>query len=77
MCRSWQLHHAIEYGTAKEEVHAELGEIVAGRESGSTSEEEIIILDPTETALQDVAAAAAVCQKALRLGAGKAFDFFE
>ena len=71
-----ELHHAIKQGMSKEDVHAELGEIVAGRKPGRTSKEEIIIFDSTGTALQDVAAAAAVYQKALRLREGHAFDFF-
>src|SRR5262249_26517938 len=55
------LHHAISAGLMRlEDVHAELGEIVAGRKPGRTSREEITIFDSTGAALQDVAAAAAV-----------------
>jgi alanine dehydrogenase len=64
------LHHAIAAGVmGKSDVHAELGAIVTGRTPGRTSTEEIIIFDSTGTALQDVAAAAVVYEKAL--GAGK------
>ena len=64
------LHHAIAAGVmSKSDVYAELGAIVAGRTPGRTSAEEIIIFDSTGTALQDVAAAAVVYEKAL--GAGK------
>jgi alanine dehydrogenase len=71
-----ELHHAIKLGMRKEDVYAELGEIVSGKKPGRTSEEEIIVFDSTGTALQDVAAAAAVYQKSLQLGEGRAFDFF-
>ena len=46
------------------DVHAELGEVVAGRKPGRTSTDEVIIFDSTGTALQDVAAAAVVYEKA-------------
>lgn len=65
------LHHAIEAGVMREsDVYAELGEIVAGRIPGRTSDEEIIIFDSTGTALQDVAAASIVYEKALGAGVG-------
>jgi alanine dehydrogenase len=72
-----ELHHALGKGMRREDVHAELGEIIAGKKTGRTSEKEIIIFDATGTALQDVAAAAAVYQKAVLHGAGQTFDFFE
>jgi len=54
----------------KSDVYAELGAIVAGRTPGRTSTEEIIIFDSTGTALQDVAAASVVYEKALATGKG-------
>ena len=63
------LHHAIAAGLMKKsDVYAELGEIAAGRKPGRTSEEEIIIFDSTGMALQDVAAAALVYEKAIASG---------
>jgi ornithine cyclodeaminase/alanine dehydrogenase-like protein (mu-crystallin family) len=60
------LHHAIEAGVlTRDSVHAELGEIVAGRKPGRTSADEITIFDSTGMALQDVAAAAVVYERAL------------
>ncbi|HVG30727.1 MAG TPA: ornithine cyclodeaminase family protein [Pyrinomonadaceae bacterium] len=60
------LHHAIEARVvSRADAHAELGEIVAGRKAGRTSPEEITIFDSTGTALQDVAAAAIVYEKAV------------
>lgn len=65
------LHHALENGAVKREnVHAELHEVVAGRKPGRRSPEEIIVFDSTGTALQDVAAAAAVYEAASQRGTG-------
>jgi alanine dehydrogenase len=65
------LHHAIMEGVMKKsDVYAEVGELVAGRKPGRTSSEEIIIFDSTGTALQDVAAASMVYEKAFRAGIG-------
>ena len=67
------LHHAISAGTLSlSRVHAELGEIVAGRRASRTSQEEIIVFDSTGMALQDVAAAAAVYEAAVHTGRGTA-----
>ena len=60
------LQHAIETGAmTSSDVHAELGDVVAGRAAGRRSDDEIIVFDSTGTALQDVAAAALVYRKAL------------
>ena len=60
------LHHAITAGVmGKSDVYAELGAVVTGKTPGRSSTEEIIIFDSTGTALQDVAAASIVYQKAL------------
>ena len=70
------LHHALVAGVmSRAEVHAELGEIIAGRKPGRTSDDEIIIFDSTGTALQDVAAAAAVYSRAIKRGEGTFFSF--
>ena len=72
------LHHALAAGVmGKSDVHAELGAIVAGRTPGRTSDEEVIIFDSTGTALQDVAAASIVYEKALRAGRGFRLDLAE
>jgi alanine dehydrogenase len=69
------LHHAIEAGVMKKaDVYAELGAVVVGRSPGRTSDEEIIIFDSTGTALQDVAAARVVYEKALAAGVGYRLD---
>jgi alanine dehydrogenase len=70
------LHHALAAGAmTRSGVHAELGQIIAGLKSGRTSEEEIIVFDSSGTALQDVAAAAAVYRRALKDGEGTRFSF--
>ena len=70
------LHHALRAGLVDtQDVHAELGDVVCGRKVGRTSEEEIVVFDSTGMALQDVAAAALVYEKAVTEKAGLAMDF--
>ena len=65
------LHHALDAGFVKRsDVHAELGEVVAGRKPGRTSKDEIIVFDSTGMALQDVAAAAEAYENAVDAGRG-------
>ncbi len=72
-----ELHHAIKEGVAKiGDVYAELGEIIAGGKSGRISTDEIIILDTTGTAIQDVAAAAIIYERAKSVGAGYSYNLF-
>jgi ornithine cyclodeaminase/alanine dehydrogenase-like protein (mu-crystallin family) len=54
------------------DVHAELADIVVGRRRGRATDEEIIVFDSTGTALQDVAAATLVYDRAVAAGAGTA-----
>ncbi len=71
-----ELHHALTAGlVTADDVHAELGDVVAGRKPGRTSDDEIIIFDATGTALQDAAGAAAAYERALEAGKGTYFDF--
>jgi ornithine cyclodeaminase/alanine dehydrogenase-like protein (mu-crystallin family) len=70
------LHHALDAGfVTRANVHAELGEIVAGKKPGRESREEVTIFDSTGMALQDVAAAAVLYEKAQRDGSGVRLDF--
>jgi alanine dehydrogenase len=63
------LHHALDAGVVqRSDAYAELGEIVGGKKPGRTSPDEITIFDSTGMALQDVAAAVAVYEKAIRSG---------
>jgi ornithine cyclodeaminase/alanine dehydrogenase-like protein (mu-crystallin family) len=65
------LHHAVAAGAMREsDVHAELAEVLAGRRRGRENADEITVFDSTGTALQDVAAAALVHERAVAEGAG-------
>jgi len=65
------LHHALSAGVVKaEQVHGELGDIVARRKPGRESAEEVIVFDSTGMALQDVAATALTYEKAIRKKVG-------
>src|SRR5579872_173389 len=70
------LHHALNAGLmVKEDVHAELGEVVAGKKPGRESDAEIIVFDSTGMALQDVADAVCVYEKAQEQGSGVRLSF--
>jgi alanine dehydrogenase len=63
-CTIGDLHHAIAEGLMRREnVYAELSEIVAGKKPGRTNDEEITIFDSTGIALEDAVAAIAVYDK--------------
>jgi alanine dehydrogenase len=65
------LHHALTAGTMqRSQVHATLGEVIAGIRPGRRFPDEIVIFDSTGTALQDVAAARLVYERAVRDGVG-------
>jgi alanine dehydrogenase len=73
-----ELHHALDAGlVTSDQVHAELGEVVAGVKRVRASAEETIVFDSTGMALQDVVAAAAVYERAVRLGRGTLLNFAE
>ena len=65
------LHHAIDAGlVTSADVHAELGDLVIGRKPGRTNPEEITVFDSTGVAIQDVASAAWVYQRAIARNVG-------
>jgi ornithine cyclodeaminase/alanine dehydrogenase-like protein (mu-crystallin family) len=69
------LHHAIAAGLMRrEDVRAELADVVSARKPGRLSPDEIVVFDSTGTALEDVAAAALVYQGARSSGAGITVD---
>ncbi|HLN98328.1 MAG TPA: ornithine cyclodeaminase family protein [Pyrinomonadaceae bacterium] len=71
-----ELHHGLDAGVVTaNDVHGELGEVIAGLKPGRTSAEEIIVFDSTGMALQDVVTAAAVYEKAVSEGAGTQINF--
>lgn len=72
-----ELHHAVAAGLMDgNDVHAELGAIIAGQRPGRIKDDEITVFDPTGTGLQDAASAAAVYERAIAGGMGTVFNFF-
>ncbi|HEX6891528.1 MAG TPA: ornithine cyclodeaminase family protein [Chryseolinea sp.] len=70
------LHHALKKGkVSMSHIHAELGEVITGSKKGRTNNEEVIVFDSTGMALQDVAAAAIVYERALKDNIGLTLDF--
>jgi ornithine cyclodeaminase/alanine dehydrogenase-like protein (mu-crystallin family) len=59
---------------APERVHAELGELVAGKRSGRATAEQITLYKSVGVAVQDAAAAAMVLEAARREGVGRAIE---
>jgi alanine dehydrogenase len=73
-----ELQHPLKAGLVTADgVHAELGEIIAGRKRGRTRDEQVIVYDATGTALQDVVAAAEVYRRAVEAGVGTVVDLAE
>ena len=64
-------------GVRPEDVHAELGELVAGRKPGRSSRDEITLYKSVGVAVQDVAAAALVLAAAKGRSMGLAIDLEE
>ena len=70
------LHHAIAAGTmTAADVRAELAHVVSGSARWSRSDRDVVVFDSTGTALEDVAAAAMVYERAVDRGLGTRFDF--
>ena len=67
--RMGDLHHALHAGAMRvEEVRGDLADLVSGKVLGRTDAAEVTIFDSTGTALEDVAAAALVYERALSAG---------
>ncbi|KXB02786.1 alanine dehydrogenase, partial [candidate division MSBL1 archaeon SCGC-AAA261G05] len=72
---SGEINVPLSEGKLKEEnIYADIGEVVVGEKEGRTSDEEITIFDSTGLAVQDVATAWGVYQKALDGGLGREVD---
>ncbi len=61
---------------SENDIHAQLGEVIAGLKPGRTSEEEITIFDSTGLAIQDVATAHLVYERAISQGLGRQVRIF-
>lgn len=76
VCTIGDTRQAIAQGAMRrEDVYAELGEIVAGKQTGRTTDNEIFIFDSTGVAIEDAVAAVTVYKKASAEGIGKYFKF--
>jgi alanine dehydrogenase len=70
------LRHAIAAGTmTRADVHAELGELVAGVKPGRTRADDVFVFDSTGMALQDVTCAALAYERAVERQVGLEVDF--
>jgi alanine dehydrogenase len=69
------LNHALRAGAmSKDQVHAELADLAAGRKLGRMIEEELVVFDSSGSGVQDVAAAWVAYREASRTGIGVRFD---
>ena len=70
-----ELRHVLQTGSTKESVvWAELGAIAAGAVTPTISDTEIVIFDSTGSAIQDVAAAGIIYERAIAANAGIAVE---
>jgi alanine dehydrogenase len=60
---------------SKKDVHANIGEVVAGKKKGRTKKGEITVFDSTGLAVQDIAIADLAYKKAKKLNKGKYIKF--
>ena len=75
VCAIGDTHHAIAAGLmCKEDIYADLAEIVTAQKPGRRGDDEITIFDSTGVAIEDAAAATLVYEKAC---AGKIMNSFE
>jgi ornithine cyclodeaminase len=61
---------------SREQLHAELGEVVSGARPGREHDDEIILLNPMGIAVEDIACAAEVYLRAMRQGVGTWLDLY-
>lgn len=62
---------------SRNELHAELGEIVAGRKPGRETPGEIIVLNPMGMAIEDIACACRLYERARERGIGRELPLYE
>jgi ornithine cyclodeaminase len=66
----------LEGSFSRQQLHAELGEVLSGRRPGRERDDEIILLNPMGIAVEDVACAAEVYVRAKRQGVGTWLDLY-
>ncbi len=68
--------HALETGAIEEgHIHAELGEVIAGEAPGRESDEEITLFDSGGTAIETIASAKLLYDRACEQGLGETIEF--
>jgi ornithine cyclodeaminase len=73
--RSGDTHHAIESGLLSQaDIHAELGEIAAGRRPGRERAEELTIADLTGLGVEDAAMANLAATRVAAAGVGQVIE---
>lgn len=71
-----EIYHAIQEGYMKrEDIYAEIGEIILGKKPGRENDTEITVYDTVGTAIQDLSMAVAIYDKAREQGIGTEFEF--
>jgi alanine dehydrogenase len=60
---------------SEKQIYGTLGELTSGRKPGRTTDDAITVFDSTGLAIQDIACARFIYEKALAQGAGHQFDF--
>lgn len=60
-----------------EDIHAELGEILAGKKSGRENDDEIIYFNAVGAGILDIAITARCYKRAMEKGIGKSLDYWE
>ena len=72
-----EINVAISGGVIRiEDIHATIGEVIAGLKVGRENDDEITIFDSTGLAIQDVAVAKVVYENALKSNLGRKIEFF-
>ncbi|EHR53041.1 2,3-diaminopropionate biosynthesis protein SbnB [Saccharomonospora marina XMU15] len=71
------INQLVEEGSfSRQRLHAELGEVLAGTRPGRESDDEIILLNPMGMAVEDIACAAEVYERAKSRGVGTWLDLY-
>jgi N-[(2S)-2-amino-2-carboxyethyl]-L-glutamate dehydrogenase len=72
------IHQLVQEGRfSREQLHAELGQIVLGERAGRERDDEIIVLNPMGMALEDIACAYRIYERALEQGVGVVLPLYE
>ncbi len=76
--KSGETRNAVEAGIIRpEDIHAEIGEIILGKQPGRESPDEVTIFDTVGMAIQDIVTAAMLYKSACEKGLGTRYEFFK